>query len=650
MVNVQWFGSEAQGLTDKTADRKVANQLLYRDSEPMLDIVEQGLPWSLDGDCALFRLLSDAQRIRLAHLFDPALAVHASVVEPLQHQITAVYQSMLQRQSLRFLLADDPGAGKMIDQRQTAPRWGPGRSLRRAGNPWPASGFGPSFGYKVGSRSLFIAGEILMRARIASHLLATLGLLTLCLAATFAQAAPARNVLLFISDGASWGTWDMASYYQYGRKGMQAYDRFPVKLGMTTYPLNTSTTPTHNAVPTVSYDPASAWDKTPNAGNYGGFPSHFNGYDYIKRDHTDSAAAGTALATGVKTYNNAIGVDNFAQDLAYITQCAKAQGKATGIVSSVPFSHATPAAFAATNRNRNNYGEISQEMIDNPAVDLIMGGGHPDYDSNGRLRAVPVFAKETGSGGGYLSRTAWNTVNDRAKWQLVQTRSDFEALAKGALALTGRKIIGLPQVHDTLQYRRDGAVVGRGAPTPSGKAYIDTVPSLETMTRGALNILSKGRDGFFLMVEGGAVDWAAHARDTAGIIEEQIDFNRAVQAAVDWVQAHSSWDETLLIVLTDHGNGMPMGPHSDSVAFEPIRNNGAGNLPGVKWHYHTHTNENTLLWAKGAGADRFYDEVDGVDPGLAQVLGFNDGRYITNTDVATVLQAVIVAEPATCAR
>ena len=114
VVNVQWFGSEALELTYKTADGKVANQLLYRDSEPALEIVEQGRPWSFDGDGALFRLVSEAQRIRLAHLFDPVLAVHTSVVEPLPHQITAVYEAMLPRQPLRFLLADDPGAGKTI--------------------------------------------------------------------------------------------------------------------------------------------------------------------------------------------------------------------------------------------------------------------------------------------------------------------------------------------------------------------------------------------------------------------------------------------------------------------------------------------------------------------------------------------------------
>ena len=114
VVSVQWFGSEALELTYKTPTGKVANELLYRHAEPRLEIVEVGRPWSFDGDGALFRLVSEAQRIRLAHLFDPVLAVHTSVVEPLPHQITAVYESMLPRQPLRFLLADDPGAGKTI--------------------------------------------------------------------------------------------------------------------------------------------------------------------------------------------------------------------------------------------------------------------------------------------------------------------------------------------------------------------------------------------------------------------------------------------------------------------------------------------------------------------------------------------------------
>ena len=114
VVNVQWFGSEALELTYKTPTGKVANELLYRQDEQRLDLVEHGRPWSFDGDGGLFRLVSEAHRIRLAHLFDPVLAVHTSLIDPLPHQITGVYEAMLPRQPLRFLLADDPGAGKTI--------------------------------------------------------------------------------------------------------------------------------------------------------------------------------------------------------------------------------------------------------------------------------------------------------------------------------------------------------------------------------------------------------------------------------------------------------------------------------------------------------------------------------------------------------
>ena len=114
VVSVQWFGSEALELTYKNPTGRVANELLYRHDEARLEVVEQGRPWSFDGDGHLFRLVSEAHRIRLAHLFDPLLAVHTSLIEPLPHQITAVYEAMLPRQPLRFLLADDPGAGKTI--------------------------------------------------------------------------------------------------------------------------------------------------------------------------------------------------------------------------------------------------------------------------------------------------------------------------------------------------------------------------------------------------------------------------------------------------------------------------------------------------------------------------------------------------------
>ncbi len=94
--------------------RQPYTELLFRDREPDLQLVTEGKPWAFDGDGDKLRLVLEAHRIRLAYLFDPLMAVHTSLVQPLPHQITAVYGEMLIRQPLRFLLADDPGAGKTI--------------------------------------------------------------------------------------------------------------------------------------------------------------------------------------------------------------------------------------------------------------------------------------------------------------------------------------------------------------------------------------------------------------------------------------------------------------------------------------------------------------------------------------------------------
>jgi hypothetical protein len=112
VVHVQWIGSDAVELTYNQPNGITESRLLYRENEPGLSLVEPGLIWGFQADGDLFRLASEAHRIRLAYLFDPLLAVHTSVIDPLPHQITGVYEKMLPRQPLRFLLADDPGAGK----------------------------------------------------------------------------------------------------------------------------------------------------------------------------------------------------------------------------------------------------------------------------------------------------------------------------------------------------------------------------------------------------------------------------------------------------------------------------------------------------------------------------------------------------------
>lgn len=115
VVDVKWFGSSAVELTYKMEQTgAVSNRLLYRTDEPTLRVIDAGRSWAFDADGRLFRLVSEAHRIRLAYLFDPQLAVTISQVDALPHQISAVYEEMLRRQPLRYLLADDPGAGKTI--------------------------------------------------------------------------------------------------------------------------------------------------------------------------------------------------------------------------------------------------------------------------------------------------------------------------------------------------------------------------------------------------------------------------------------------------------------------------------------------------------------------------------------------------------
>ena len=114
VIDAEWIGSDVVNLTYEDSAGNLERELVYRTSEPALELDGEGRPWSLDADPELFMLVSEAKRIQLAYLFDPYLAAQTSDVDPLPHQIEAVYQEMLTRQPLRFLLADDPGAGKTI--------------------------------------------------------------------------------------------------------------------------------------------------------------------------------------------------------------------------------------------------------------------------------------------------------------------------------------------------------------------------------------------------------------------------------------------------------------------------------------------------------------------------------------------------------
>jgi alkaline phosphatase len=131
------------------------------------------------------------------------------------------------------------------------------------------------------------------------------------------------------------------------------------------------------------------------------------------------------------------------------------------------------------------------------------------------------------------------------------------------------------------------------------------VPSLADMTRAALNVLSQNPKGFFVMVEGGAIDWASHDNHLGRTIEEQIDFNNSIKAAIEWVEKYSSWEETLIIITADHETGYLTGPDHPENINSPVVNKGKGNLPGAKFNFGHHTNTLVPLYVKGPGQELF---------------------------------------------
>jgi alkaline phosphatase len=409
-----------------------------------------------------------------------------------------------------------------------------------------------------------------------------------------------------ISDGWHYNHIEATSFYRYGLAGQQVYNGFPVKYAMSTWMAWLA-----GGCMGLGYDPVAAWTD----------------FDYVKNCWTDSAAAATAMSTGLKTFIGAIGIDVSFQPLTNVVELAEMRGKATGVVTSVEWSHATPAGFVAHNISRNNFEALGQEMVYDSAVDVIMGAGHPWFDKDGQSIATPNTFQYVGGETTWDELVAGTAGGDADgdgvadPWVLVQSRGEFQALMSGP---TPKRVLGTAQVYETLQGERSG---DRNA-DPYVVPLIATVPTLEETARAALNILDDDPDGFFLMIEGGAVDWASHDNLSGRMIEEQIGFDDAVQAVVDWVEANSSWAETLLIVTGDHECGYLTGPGSNP-GWTPIVNNGSGNLPGMEWHSGEHTNRLIPLFANGDAATMFSNYAVGDDP--------VHGPYVDNTDLIKVI-------------
>lgn len=446
-----------------------------------------------------------------------------------------------------------------------------------------------------------------------------------------------------------------------GKLGQQVYDA-PAwsKWACCTYPLTKATKPSgKNAQdPSLVYDPAKAWDiAAPAQRTSDGKDVAKNlcaAYRFLTSTATDSAAAASAISTGAKTYDNAINWSDLDRPLTgkTIAEIAKGQGKSVGVITSVEWSHATPAGLGgAHNVSRNNYAEIANEMLSAPYLDVIMGAGNPDFDDSGRPVVKSTNGKKESekNEGRYVGGPAtWKQLKSGthpAGWKLIETKAEFEALTTGQ---TPGKVVGTAQVATTLQYNRVKAPkAGDPVAPPFSCPFNSNVPTLETMTKAALNCLDNNPVGFYLMIEGGAVDWANHANRPERMIEEFSDFLRAAEAVVRWVETNSSWDETLVILTADHETGLLWGPKSDTVPFDPIVDEGKGNIPGLKYHYKSHSNSLVPLYARGPGSERFDRLVRGTDARAAAKFGFS-GRYVENTAVAAVIKASIAAagEPA----
>ncbi len=484
-----------------------------------------------------------------------------------------------------------------------------------------------------------------------------------------------RNVILMVSDGIGFNGWLAADYYQ-GLAGAQSYQvtrpdgTEPVVFGLAhtalnlvdadghVLPLGTDPATAAGAVEQL-YDPSTRWDRFENA--------MLNDFEPVAQrytSYTDSAAAGTALLSGRKTAVGRVNMDWTAQErFVTIAERAADEGLATGAVSSVMVSHATPAAVAAHNISRNNYVEIFNEMLGSD-LDVIMGAGHPLYGNSGD----PVSAEnaEFRYVGGEGTFAAMQDSSGQNGFQFIDAKGDFEALAEGR-QLPAR-VVGIARSGSTLQANRND--LGQGD-TASGMAFNTEVPDLAIMSVGALNVLTQDEDGFFVMIEGGAVDWMGHGNNMARFIEEQIDFNLAVDAVIEWVETHSSWDETLLIITSDHecGGIWGEGTWTNSVGgpvaadrsrealaearFDPVedtfneflavQDRGAGRMPGYQWASPNHTNDLVPLWALGAGSERFA-EFARTDLKAAELWGAPygwDGAYVDNTAVFQVMDAVV---------
>ena len=254
----------------------------------------------------------------------------------------------------------------------------------------------------------------------------------------------------------------------------------------------------------------------------------------------DSACSATQLATGKPALSEVVGLDIDGNSTETILEMAKAAGKSTGLISDTRITHATPAAFASHQAHRSMENEIAVDMLENN-VDVMLGGGLrywiPQGSSNASADLVTLIDEPT-------VKIKSKRKDDRNLLTQAQTAGYELAFNADQLdAVEGGKVLGLFSYSAML----DGISY-----TACKKADSCIQPSLADMTTKALDILSKDEDGFFLMIEGGQIDWAAHNNDAGDMLHQLLKFDESIQAVYDWV---ADRNDTLVVITADHETG-----------------------------------------------------------------------------------------------
>ena len=410
-----------------------------------------------------------------------------------------------------------------------------------------------------------------------------------------ALTAGRKHIFLVVFDGMDWQTTQAAAIYQRrkveyteGRgTGFHFQDYTAggkTQFGyMVTSPHNEGTKVDVNAQTVTNpggrlrggYAPALAgrtpWAVAPN----NEYPTSRNKTAPPLHAYTDSSSSASSMTAGIKTYNNGVNVDSTGVPVKSIAHEAQQQGYLIGVVTTVPISHATPAAAYSHNVDRDDYQDLTRDLIGLPSishpkqplpgVDVLLGAGFGQkrikaplleaqgdnfVPGNSYLTDADLAAIDVANGGQYCValRTKGQTGRDILREQ-AQLAADQHQRLLG--------FFGGPGGH--LPFRTaDGdysPTIGR---MKSAETYtpadVTENPRLADMTTAALTVLETREKGFWLMVEAGDVDWANHDNNIDNSIGAVISGDEAVKVITDWVEKHSNWDESLLIVTADHGH------------------------------------------------------------------------------------------------